>query len=157
MASQTTSQTSLTACCALPTNPCRPSAPPTAAAEDLVFSMPCRSNGDGDYEVITDFVIDDWLRAKLEVRAGLRRSYTRIGLAVDGCQGWVQTVARSNEAGELAPYLPGHLPATTAPACMLSTACLQPGGCVCRSLSRSCRRSATGERLATATNRPGVV
>lgn len=68
MAPQTTSQTSCpTACCALPTNPRQPSALPTAAAEDLVFSMPCRSNGDGDYEVITDFVIDDWLRAKLEV------------------------------------------------------------------------------------------
>lgn len=28
--------------------------------------MPCRSNGDGDYEVIDDFVIDDWLREKLD-------------------------------------------------------------------------------------------
>jgi len=27
--------------------------------------MPCRSDGDGNYEVIDDFVIDDWLRAKL--------------------------------------------------------------------------------------------
>ena len=29
--------------------------------------MPCRSNGDGDYELVDDFVIDDWLRAKLKV------------------------------------------------------------------------------------------
>lgn len=28
--------------------------------------MPCRSNGDGTYEVIDDFVIDEWLRAKLD-------------------------------------------------------------------------------------------
>lgn len=34
--------------------------------EGLIFSMPCRSNGDGTYEVIDDFVIDDWLRSKLE-------------------------------------------------------------------------------------------
>ena len=27
--------------------------------------MPCRSNGDGHYEVIDDFVIDEWLRAKI--------------------------------------------------------------------------------------------
>lgn len=33
-----------------------------------MFSMPCRSNGDGNYEVINDFVIDDWLRDKLQVR-----------------------------------------------------------------------------------------
>ena len=32
--------------------------------------MPCRSNGDSDYEVIDDFVIDDWLRAKLKVCVG---------------------------------------------------------------------------------------
>lgn len=34
--------------------------------EGLIFSMPCRSNGDGTYEVIDDFVIDEWLRAKLD-------------------------------------------------------------------------------------------
>ncbi len=45
-----------------------PPAPLPLATEDLVFSMPCRSNGDGNYEVINDFVIDDWLRDKLQVR-----------------------------------------------------------------------------------------
>ena len=39
-----------------------------APAEDLIFSMPCRSDGDGDYEIIDDFVIDDWLQAKIKVR-----------------------------------------------------------------------------------------
>ena len=34
--------------------------------EGLIFSMPCRSNGDGDYEVIDDFVIDEWLQMKLQ-------------------------------------------------------------------------------------------
>lgn len=28
--------------------------------------MPCRSNGDGDYEIIDDFVIDEWLQMKLD-------------------------------------------------------------------------------------------
>ena len=32
-----------------------------------MFSMPCRSDGDGDYEVIDDFMVDDWLRMKLKV------------------------------------------------------------------------------------------
>jgi malate dehydrogenase (NADP+) len=27
--------------------------------------MPCRSKGDGDYEVCDDFIIDDWLRQKI--------------------------------------------------------------------------------------------
>eukprot|EP00884_Botryococcus_braunii_P011176 jgi/Botrbrau1/20059/Bobra.200_1s0063.1 len=39
---------------------------PYGIAEGLVFSMPCRSKGDGNYEVIPDFEIDDWLRAKLK-------------------------------------------------------------------------------------------
>lgn len=39
---------------------------PYGLEEGLIFSMPCRSNGDGTYEVIDDFVIDDWLRAKLD-------------------------------------------------------------------------------------------
>jgi malate dehydrogenase (NADP+) len=31
------------------------------------FSSPaCRSKGDGDYEVIDDFIIDDWLRTKIK-------------------------------------------------------------------------------------------
>eukprot|EP00877_Chromochloris_zofingiensis_P000258 jgi/Chrzof1/10232/Cz04g33150.t1_MDH5[v5.2] len=34
--------------------------------EGLIFSMPCRSSGDGDYEVCDDFIIDDWLRQKLK-------------------------------------------------------------------------------------------
>lgn len=27
--------------------------------------MPCRSNGDGNYEIIDDFVIDEWLQSKI--------------------------------------------------------------------------------------------
>lgn len=38
---------------------------PYGISEGLVFSMPCRSKGDGDYEVCDDFIIDDWLRAKI--------------------------------------------------------------------------------------------
>ena len=38
---------------------------PYGIADGLVFSMPCRSKGDGDYEICDDFIIDDWLRAKL--------------------------------------------------------------------------------------------
>jgi malate dehydrogenase (NADP+) len=38
---------------------------PYGIPEGLVFSMPCRSKGDGDYEVCDDFIIDDWLRAKI--------------------------------------------------------------------------------------------
>jgi malate dehydrogenase (NADP+) len=38
---------------------------PYGLDENLVFSMPCRSTGDGNYEVIQDFVIDEWLRSKL--------------------------------------------------------------------------------------------
>eukprot|EP00873_Tetraselmis_striata_P002873 jgi/Tetstr1/423137/TSEL_013906.t1 len=34
--------------------------------EGLIFSMPCRSNGDGDYEVCEDVIIDDYLRAAIE-------------------------------------------------------------------------------------------
>lgn len=34
--------------------------------EGLIFSMPCRSKGDGDYEVCDDFIIDDWLRNKIK-------------------------------------------------------------------------------------------
>jgi hypothetical protein len=42
--------------------------------------MPCRSNGDGDYEVIDDFVIDDWLEAKIKVCRILKSSKRRSGL-----------------------------------------------------------------------------
>ena len=38
---------------------------PYGLEEGLVFSMPCRSDGNGDYEIVDDFVIDDWLRQKL--------------------------------------------------------------------------------------------
>lgn len=39
---------------------------PYGIANDLVFSMPCRSNGDGDYEVVQDLVINDWLRERIK-------------------------------------------------------------------------------------------
>lgn len=38
---------------------------PYGIPEGLIFSMPCRSNGDGNYEVCDDFLIDDWLRSKI--------------------------------------------------------------------------------------------
>ncbi|KAL0710056.1 hypothetical protein Bca4012_017034 [Brassica carinata] len=38
---------------------------PYGIAEDLVFSMPCRSNGDGDYELVKDVEIDDYLRKRI--------------------------------------------------------------------------------------------
>jgi hypothetical protein len=31
--------------------------------------MPCRSKGDGNYEIIDDFFMDDWLREKIAVSA----------------------------------------------------------------------------------------
>jgi len=34
-------------------------------AEGIIFSMPCKSKGDGNYEVCDDFIIDDWLRKKI--------------------------------------------------------------------------------------------
>eukprot|EP00200_Dunaliella_tertiolecta_P000442 CAMPEP_0202362368 /NCGR_PEP_ID=MMETSP1126-20121109/14569_1 /ASSEMBLY_ACC=CAM_ASM_000457 /TAXON_ID=3047 /ORGANISM="Dunaliella tertiolecta, Strain CCMP1320" /LENGTH=429 /DNA_ID=CAMNT_0048956527 /DNA_START=39 /DNA_END=1328 /DNA_ORIENTATION=+ len=34
--------------------------------EGLNFSFPCRSKGDGDYEICNDFIIDDWLRMKIK-------------------------------------------------------------------------------------------
>ncbi|KAI8563578.1 hypothetical protein RHMOL_Rhmol03G0120200 [Rhododendron molle] len=34
---------------------------PYGIAEDLVFSMPCRSKGDGDYELVKDVIFDDYL------------------------------------------------------------------------------------------------
>ncbi|CAA6673323.1 unnamed protein product [Spirodela intermedia] len=39
---------------------------PYGIAEDIVFSMPCRSRGDGDYELAKDVLIDDFLRARLK-------------------------------------------------------------------------------------------
>ncbi|EEF29757.1 malate dehydrogenase, putative [Ricinus communis] len=38
---------------------------PYGIAEDLVFSMPCRSNGDGDYELVKDVIFDDYLLKKI--------------------------------------------------------------------------------------------
>ncbi|XP_028782522.1 malate dehydrogenase [NADP], chloroplastic isoform X2 [Neltuma alba] len=34
-------------------------------AEDIVFSMPCRSKGNGDYELVKDVIIDDYLRQRI--------------------------------------------------------------------------------------------
>ncbi|KAI8465965.1 MAG: lactate dehydrogenase/glycoside hydrolase [Monoraphidium minutum] len=39
---------------------------PYGIADGLIFSMPCRSKGDGDYEICDDFIIDDWLRKKID-------------------------------------------------------------------------------------------
>ncbi|KAI4352665.1 hypothetical protein L6164_006893 [Bauhinia variegata] len=38
---------------------------PYGIAEDLVFSMPCRSKGDGDYEFVKDVIFDDFLRQRI--------------------------------------------------------------------------------------------
>ncbi|KAF7820197.1 malate dehydrogenase [NADP], chloroplastic [Senna tora] len=38
---------------------------PYGIAEDIVFSMPCRSKGNGDYELVKDVVIDDYLRQRI--------------------------------------------------------------------------------------------
>ncbi|KAF7811667.1 malate dehydrogenase [NADP], chloroplastic [Senna tora] len=38
---------------------------PYGIAEDIVFSMPCRSNGDGDYELVKDVIFDDYLRQRI--------------------------------------------------------------------------------------------
>ncbi|KAJ9515951.1 hypothetical protein QJQ45_016874, partial [Haematococcus lacustris] len=40
---------------------------PYGIKDGLVFSFPCRSKGDGDYEICNDFILDDWLRQKLAV------------------------------------------------------------------------------------------
>eukprot|EP00775_Hariotina_reticulata_P010501 gene10501-10661_t len=39
---------------------------PYGIAEGIIYSMPCRSKGDGDYEICDDFIIDDWLRTKIQ-------------------------------------------------------------------------------------------
>lgn len=39
---------------------------PYGIAEDLVFSMPCRSKGDGDYELVKDVVFDDYLWSRIK-------------------------------------------------------------------------------------------
>ncbi|KAG2489119.1 hypothetical protein HYH03_012345 [Edaphochlamys debaryana] len=38
---------------------------PYGIREGLIFSFPCRSKGDGDYEIIQDFLVDEYLRSKL--------------------------------------------------------------------------------------------
>ena len=38
---------------------------PYGIEEGLVFSMPCRSKGDGDYELVKDVEIDDYLRQRI--------------------------------------------------------------------------------------------
>ncbi|XP_022865036.1 malate dehydrogenase [NADP], chloroplastic isoform X1 [Olea europaea var. sylvestris] len=40
---------------------------PYGIAEDIVFSMPCRSKGDGDYELVKDVIIDDYLRSRIKM------------------------------------------------------------------------------------------
>ncbi|OVA17949.1 Lactate/malate dehydrogenase [Macleaya cordata] len=39
---------------------------PYGIAEDIVFSMPCRSDGNGDYELVKDVIIDDYLRERIK-------------------------------------------------------------------------------------------
>ncbi|XP_020682939.1 malate dehydrogenase [NADP], chloroplastic [Dendrobium catenatum] len=39
---------------------------PYGIEEDIVFSMPCRSKGDGDYELVKEIVIDDFLRERIK-------------------------------------------------------------------------------------------
>ncbi|VFQ62663.1 unnamed protein product [Cuscuta campestris] len=39
---------------------------PYGIAEDIVFSMPCRSKGDGDYELVKDVIIDDYLQGRIK-------------------------------------------------------------------------------------------
>eukprot|EP00252_Welwitschia_mirabilis_P000287 TRINITY_DN1031_c0_g1_i1.p1 TRINITY_DN1031_c0_g1~~TRINITY_DN1031_c0_g1_i1.p1 ORF type:complete len:446 (-),score=114.74 TRINITY_DN1031_c0_g1_i1:543-1880(-) len=39
---------------------------PYGIADDLVFSMPCRSKGDGDYELVADVIIDGYLRERIK-------------------------------------------------------------------------------------------
>eukprot|EP01025_Chloroclados_australasicus_P044103 TRINITY_DN4754_c0_g1_i2.p1 TRINITY_DN4754_c0_g1~~TRINITY_DN4754_c0_g1_i2.p1 ORF type:complete len:475 (+),score=60.07 TRINITY_DN4754_c0_g1_i2:137-1426(+) len=39
---------------------------PYGIAEGIVYSMPLRSKGNGDYEICEDFIIDDWLRDKIK-------------------------------------------------------------------------------------------
>lgn len=38
---------------------------PYGIAEGIVFSMPCRSKGDGDYELVKDVIFDDYLLKRL--------------------------------------------------------------------------------------------
>ncbi|GLI65378.1 hypothetical protein VaNZ11_008933 [Volvox africanus] len=38
---------------------------PYGVRDGLIFSFPCRSTGDGDYEICDDFIVDEWLRNKI--------------------------------------------------------------------------------------------
>eukprot|EP00239_Pterosperma_sp_CCMP1384_P000770 CAMPEP_0197847694 /NCGR_PEP_ID=MMETSP1438-20131217/6810_1 /TAXON_ID=1461541 /ORGANISM="Pterosperma sp., Strain CCMP1384" /LENGTH=438 /DNA_ID=CAMNT_0043459687 /DNA_START=85 /DNA_END=1401 /DNA_ORIENTATION=+ len=38
---------------------------PYGVAEGIIFSMPCKSTGDGSYELCEDVVIDDWLKERI--------------------------------------------------------------------------------------------
>ncbi|KAL9661408.1 hypothetical protein QQ045_026232 [Rhodiola kirilowii] len=38
---------------------------PYGIAEGIVFSMPCKSKGDGDYELVKDVIFDDFLRQRI--------------------------------------------------------------------------------------------
>ncbi|CAM6097537.1 unnamed protein product [Calypogeia fissa] len=39
---------------------------PYGISEDIVFSMPCRSKGDGDYELVPNVLIDDYLYERIK-------------------------------------------------------------------------------------------
>jgi len=39
---------------------------PYGIAEGIVYSMPCRSKGDGSYEIVTGLEINDWLRDRMQ-------------------------------------------------------------------------------------------
>lgn len=39
---------------------------PYGIDKDLIFSMPCRSKGDGDYEIVSDLQINDWLAERIK-------------------------------------------------------------------------------------------
>ena len=64
---------------------------PYGIDEGLVFSMPCRSTGDGDYELVPDVTIDDYLRAAInKSQDELKKEKECVGhlIGVDGaaCQ-----------------------------------------------------------------------
>lgn len=43
---------------------------PYGIAEDLIFSMPCRSTGDGNWELVTDCEIDDYMCERIKKSEG---------------------------------------------------------------------------------------
>ncbi|RRT35504.1 hypothetical protein B296_00050039 [Ensete ventricosum] len=51
---------------------------PYGIAEDIVFSMPCRSKGDGDYELAKDVIFDDYLRERIKKLASLCHHLLRL-------------------------------------------------------------------------------